>query len=206
MLQRTLELLPAAAFLAVYLITTDLIAATAAIVATATAALAVHLIVYRHVTRLQAVVYLAILLFGLPTVLLNDPAIIKWKATVVNLLIAAIIAFCQFALRISPFALLSSRDFRLPAPLWLRLSIACIIFFMLSAWLNYFIAFRLSEYFTLSAQSAELIWVNYKSYGNGLLNFIFALLCVLYLYRKCPSAFTAVMNPGERGGGQGGQP
>lgn len=192
-LQKSLEIIPALAFLVSYIYTSDIITATAVIIATGSAAFILHFLIFRHVTRMQAIVFVAILLFGLPTVLLNDPHFIKWKATVINILISLIIIVCQFGFKVNPFAFIFGKEFRLPDHLWARMSAAWAVYFLFNAFVNYIVAFRLPDFLDITEQYAELLWVNYKSYGNGLINFLFALCCGLYLYRKHPEAFAQLM-------------
>ncbi len=192
MLSKLLELSPAVAFLGTYLYTYDMITTTIAIMATTVVAFSLQLIIFKHATRMQIMVAVAIIIFGLPTVLLNDPQIIKWKATVINILIAFIIALFQFVLKKNPFAFIFGKEIPLPADIWLKLSLIWMIYFIFNAFVNMVVAFYLPAIFNITEQQAELFWVNYKSYGNGILNMIFALSTGFYLYKKNPQAFAAL--------------
>ncbi len=186
MLSKILEFAPAIAFFVTYKLTSDLISATAVIVGACAAAFVLNYVLFKKVSRMQVFVMAAVLLFGLPTVLLNDPDIIKWKVTVVNLILAAAILVCQFVLRRNPFSYLFGQEIKLPAVIWLKMGTMWMVFFILAGLLNVIIAFYLPVIFGITEKAAEDLWVNYKTFGNALLNFLFAVGCVLYLFKKYP--------------------
>lgn len=186
MLPKILEFAPALAFFAAYKLSDDLITATAVIIGTAAAAFVLQYLLFKKVSRMQVFVTAAVVLFGLPTVLLNDPEIIKWKITAVNLTMAAAIFICQVFLKKNPFAYLFGQEIKLPASAWLTLGQMWMCFFALAAALNVVIAFYLPDLFGISVKEAEAWWVDYKTFGNAILNFIFALACGLYLLRSNP--------------------
>ena len=189
MLPKILEFAPAIASFAAYKLTSDLILATAVIVGSAVAAFVLQYLLYRKVSRMQIFVTVAVVLFGLPTVLLNDPQIIKWKITAVNLILALAIFICQVLLKKNPFAYLFGQEIQLPASAWLTLGRLWIGFFTFAAGINVIIAFCLPDLLGITPQEAEDWWVDYKTFGNAILNFIFALGCGLYLLRRNPELF-----------------
>ena len=141
MLPKILDITPALAFFITYKITSDLITATAVIVGCCLIAFALQYVFWKKVSRMQVFVCAAVLLFGLPTVLLNDPQIIKWKVTVVNLIMATAILVCQHILKRNPFSYLFGQEIPLPENLWLKLGTWWMIFFVFAAMLNVIIAF-----------------------------------------------------------------
>ncbi|MBU3825997.1 MAG: septation protein IspZ [Candidatus Anaerobiospirillum merdipullorum] len=197
MLPKILEFAPAIAFFAAYKLTSDLILATAVIVGSAVAAFVLQYLLYRKVSRMQIFVTVAVVLFGLPTVLLNDPQIIKWKITAVNLILALAIFICQVLLKKNPFAYLFGQEIQLPASAWLTLGRLWIGFFTFAAGINVIIAFCLPDLLGITPQEAEDWWVDYKTFGNAILNFIFALGCGLYLLRRNPELFAVKSEDGK---------
>ncbi len=190
MLPKILEFAPALAFFAVYKLSSDLILATAVIVGSGVAAFLLQYLLFHKVSRIQVFVTAAVVLFGLPTVLLNDPQIIKWKITAVNLCLAAAILVCQVLLKKNPFAWLFGQELKLPDSAFLTLGRMWMLFFTLAAFLNVIIAFYLPDLFGISAREAEDWWVDYKTFGNAILNFVFALGCGFYLLRRHPEIFS----------------
>lgn len=192
MLPKILDIAPALAFFITYKITSDLITATAVIVGCCLVAFALQYIFWKKVSRMQVFVCAAVLLFGLPTVLLNDPQIIKWKVTVVNLIMATAILVCQHILKRNPFSYLFGQEIALPENLWLKLGTWWMIFFVFAAMLNVVIAFFLPTLFGIDAMTAESLWVDYKTFGNAILNFVFALVCIIYLMKTNPEILAEV--------------
>ena len=192
MLPKILDIAPALAFFITYKMTSDLITATAVIVGCCLIAFALQYIFWKKVSRMQVFVCAAVLLFGLPTVLLNDPQIIKWKVTVVNLIMATAILVCQHILKRNPFSYLFGQEIALPENLWLKLGTWWMIFFVFAAMLNVVIAFFLPTLFGIDAMTAESLWVDYKTFGNAILNFVFALVCIIYLMKTNPEILAEV--------------
>ena len=192
MLPKILDITPALAFFITYKMTSDLITATAVIVGCCLIAFALQYIFWKKVSRMQVFVCAAVLLFGLPTVLLNDPQIIKWKVTVVNLIMATAILVCQHILKRNPFSYLFGQEIPLPENLWLKLGTWWMIFFVFAAMLNVIIAFFLPTLFGIDAITAESLWVDYKTFGNAILNFVFAVICILYLMKTNPEILAEV--------------
>lgn len=192
MLPKILDITPALAFFITYKITSDLITATAVIVGCCLIAFALQYVFWKKVSRMQVFVCAAVLLFGLPTVLLNDPQIIKWKVTVVNLIMATAILVCQHILKRNPFSYLFGQEIPLSENLWLKLGTWWMIFFVFAAMLNVIIAFFLPTLFGIDAITAESLWVDYKTFGNAILNFVFAVICILYLMKTNPEILAEV--------------
>ena len=141
---------------------------------------------------MQVFLTCAVILFGVPTILLNDPEIIKWKVTVVNLILATAIGICLFVLRKNPFSYLFGKELPLPQEAWNKLSLWWMIFFVFAAGLNVIIAFNLPALIGVSPEEAESLWVDYKTFGNGILNFVFALACGIWMLKKYPEYFSEI--------------
>ena len=59
-------------------------------------------------------------------------------------------------------------------------------FFVLAGLLNIVIAFYLPALIGVTETEAEAIWVDYKTFGNAILNGVFALICGFVLLKKYP--------------------
>lgn len=183
---KILQFLPVVLWFITYKMTSNLILATAVIVVACLITTAIEYFMTRQLSRMQIFLVAAILIFGLPTVLLNDPAIIKWKVTVVNLLFAATIFVFQFILKKNPFAFLFEKELPLPEEAYNTLSLWWMVFFVLAGLLNIVIAFYLPALIGVTETEAEEIWVDYKTFGNAILNGVFALICGFVLLKKYP--------------------
>lgn len=186
MLVKIIEFLPVIIFFVSYKMTSNLILATALIVGSCVVATIAEAIITRKISRMQVFLVFAVLIFGVPTILLKDPSIIKWKVTVVNMILATAIFFFQFILKKNPFALLLGKELPLPDKAFATLSVYWMIFFFFSGLLNIVIAFCLPELFGITEDYAEELWVDYKTFGNSIINVIFALFTGFILIKKYP--------------------
>ncbi len=186
MLVKIIEFLPVIIFFVSYKMTSNLILATTLIVGSCVVATIAEAIITKKLSRMQVFLVLAVLIFGVPTILLKDPSIIKWKVTVVNMILATAIFFFQFILKKNPFALLLGKELPLPDKAFATLSVYWMVFFFFSGMLNIVIAFYLPDLFGITKEYAEELWVDYKTFGNSIINVIFALFTVFVLIKKYP--------------------
>lgn len=186
MLVKIIEFLPVIIFFVSYKMTSNLILATTLIVGSCVVATIAEAIITKKISRMQVFLVFAVLIFGVPTILLKDPSIIKWKVTVVNMILATAIFFFQFILKKNPFALLLGKELPLPDKAFATLSIYWMVFFFFSGLLNIVIAFYLPDLFGITKEYAEELWVDYKTFGNSIINVIFALFTGFVLIKKYP--------------------
>lgn len=186
MLVKIIEFLPVIIFFVSYKMTSNLILATTLIVGSCVVATIAEAIITKKISRMQVFLVFAVLIFGVPTILLKDPSIIKWKVTVVNIILATAIFFFQFILKKNPFALLLGKELPLPDKAFATLSVYWMVFFFFSGLLNIVIAFYLPDLFGITKEYAEELWVDYKTFGNSIINVIFALFTGFILIKKYP--------------------
>lgn len=186
MLVKIIEFLPVIIFFVSYKMTSNLILATTLIVGSCVVATIAEAIITKKLSRMQVFLVFAVLIFGVPTILLKDPSIIKWKVTVVNMILATAIFFFQFILKKNPFALLLGKELPLPDKAFATLSVYWMVFFFFSGMLNIVIAFYLPDLFGITKVYAEELWVDYKTFGNSIINVIFALFTGFVLIKKYP--------------------
>lgn len=186
MLVKIIEFLPVIIFFVSYKMTSNLILATTLIVGSCVVATIAEAIITKKLSRMQVFLVFAVLIFGVPTILLKDPSIIKWKVTVVNMILATAIFFFQFILKKNPFALLLGKELPIPDKAFATLSVYWMVFFFFSGMLNIVIAFYLPDLFGITKEYAEELWVDYKTFGNSIINVIFALFTGFVLIKKYP--------------------
>jgi len=114
-----------------------------------------------------------IVVFGGLTLYLRDKMFILWKPTVLYWLFAGVLGAAAL-LRRNLIRSMLSDHMQLPAPVWTRLNLAWIGFFVFMGFLNLYVAFNYSE----------KIWASFKLFGGmGLmLLFVFAQALVLGKY------------------------
>lgn len=125
--------------------------------------------------------------FGGATLILQDETFIKWKPTVLYWLFGAVLAGAALARR-NLIRVMLSKEVQLPEPVWKRLNLAWISFFVLMGVLNLYIAFSFSESYCSNVLDAvaksrceDNIWVNFKLFGGMGLMLLFVVAQALVL-------------------------
>ncbi len=191
MLAKILDFAPAIAFFVTYRWSGDLVLATSVIIACCLISFLTQYILWRKASRMQVFLTIAVLLFGLPTILLKDPAIIMWKPSIVNWILAVTIFVCQFILHRNPFAYLFGREMPIPEHIWFKLGTYFMVYFVFAGLLNMVIAFHLPQIFNIDAKTAESYWVDYKTFGSTIINVTFTLFVFMVIMRRHPEALAA---------------
>lgn len=104
-----------------------------------------------------------IAIFGGATIYLNNELFIKWKPTVLYWFFATALLFSQIVLRKNLIRAMMGKQLTLPDPVWDRLNLAWVAFFVSMGLLNLYVAF--------SFETGT--WVNFKLFGATGLMFAF---------------------------------
>ncbi len=133
----------------------------------------IHFIKHRGFNKNQTITFVLFLIFGGATLFLRDPAFIKWKPTVINLVFALMFLGSAF-IGDKPLAQrFLGGAIEVPKSIWYRLNTAWIIFFVSVAVINLYIAYNFSEG----------IWVNFKLFGMMGLTIAFIIIQMVVLNR-----------------------
>ena len=128
----------------------------------------------RHpVENMQWVSLGIIVVFGGMTLLVHDETFIKWKPTVLYALFAAALLVGRYAMGRNLIRAMMGKQVRLPEPVWDRLNIAWVLFFVLLGALNLVFAFRFSTD----------VWVNFKLFGSLGLTVLFVVAQAVWFSR-----------------------
>lgn len=173
------DLLPVVLFFVVYKLG-NIFAATAAAMAAAVLQAGWLWLRHRRLQTMQLVVLGLIVILGGLTLIFDDPAFIKWKPTLVNWAFAAVFIGGELFSRRGVLERMLGEQFTLPGPVWRRLTLGWIGFFLGMGLLNLVIAYR----YDLDT------WVDFKLYGVLGLTLLFALLQGLYLSRHLPDTLS----------------
>jgi len=174
------DLFPVILFFAAYKFADIYIATGVAIAATMAQVGWVH---FRHgkVDKMLWISFGLILVFGGMTLFLRDPTFIKWKPTVLYWLFATVLLGSALLFKKNLIRGMLEEQVTLPEPLWMRLNLAWVAFFVTMGILNLYVA---SNY-------SEADWVNFKLFGGMGLMFAFiiaqGLLLAKYVEEKEPS-------------------
>lgn len=191
MLAKILDFIPALAFFITYRVTGDLILATGVIIAGCTMSFALQYILWKRKSRIGIFMLAAVLIFGLPTIFLQDPAYIKLKVTVVNWVLACTLFVFQYVLHKNPLSYLFGQEMPIPEHIFSKLATAFMFYFVFMGALNLTIAFFLPTLFGIEEKVAESYWVSYKTFGSILINCTFTGILFFVMMRRYPEMLDA---------------
>ncbi|QKE63862.1 septation protein A [Aquipseudomonas campi] len=146
--------------------------ATAVLIASSVLVYGTLLAVQRRLEKGQWLTLVACLLFGGMTLAFHSETFLKWKAPVVNWLFAAGFAASHFIGNKVLIQRMMGHAVSLPQPIWTRLNIAWIAFFIFSGCANLFVAFTFHD-----------IWVDFKVFGSLGMTVLFLVAQGVYLAR-----------------------
>lgn len=124
-----------------------------------------------RLSRMQWIVVAAVVLFGTSTVLLRSEEILKWKAPVVNWIIAAIFLGSQFIGKTNMAQSMFGHIATMPQERWTRLNLAWVFVFLLVGTANLAVAFTFHEY-----------WVDFKVFGSLAILIVATIAQIAYIY------------------------
>ncbi len=165
--------------------TPEVIAAT--IIATGIAILASFIQVggfwlkHRRFERMH--IFSLVLISGLGgiTIVFGDPAFIQWKPTVLNWVFAAAFLGSQFIGEKNLVHRMMGAQIKLPDPIWFRLNLSWIVFFIFSGFANLYVAFYYG--LDLDEKTRMDFWVDFKLFGLMGLTLVFVIAQAFYLTR-----------------------
>ena len=129
--------------------------ATGVAVGTGILILAFYYFTHRTIELMQWCSLLLIILMGGATLILHNELFIKWKPTVIEWLFAGILLINHYSGKELFLKKTLGQNFSLPDPIWKKLNLSWITFFLIMGLLNIFILYH----FSTNA------WVNFKLFG-----------------------------------------
>jgi len=141
-----------------------LLATVVVIVATMAQIAWVH---FRHgkVDKMLWVSLVLVTVFGGMTLIFQDETFIKWKPTILYWVFASTMAFAALVLKKNPIKAMLGEQMTLPEPVWDKVNLSWIAFFLFMGALNLIVAFNFSTD----------IWVDFKLFGGMGLLLLFVL-------------------------------
>jgi intracellular septation protein len=141
-----------------------LLATVVVIVATVAQIVWVH---FRHgkVDKMLWISLGLVVVFGGLTLAFQNEAFIKWKPTILYWVFAASMGFSALVLKKNPIKAMLGEQLTLPEPIWAKLNLAWIAFFVVIGVINLVVAFNFSTD----------TWVNFKLFGGMGLMLVFVL-------------------------------
>ena len=141
-----------------------LLATIVVIVATMVQIAWVH---FRHgkVDKMLWVSLVLVTVFGGMTLIFQDETFIKWKPTILYWAFAGSMAFAALVLKKNPIKAMLGEQMTLPEPVWGKVNLSWIAFFLFMGVLNLIVAFNFPTD----------TWVNFKLFGGMGLLLLFVL-------------------------------
>ena len=141
-----------------------LLATIVVIVATMAQIAWVH---FRHgkVDKMLWVSLVLVTVFGGMTLAFQDETFIKWKPTILYWVFAGSMAFAALVLKKNPIKAMLGEQMTLPEPVWGKVNLSWIAFFLFMGALNLIVAFNFPTD----------TWVNFKLFGGMGLLLLFVL-------------------------------
>lgn len=124
-----------------------------------------------RLTRMQWLVVGAVLVFGSSTLILRSEDILKWKAPVVNWIMAAVFIGSQYLSTTNMAKTMFGQVVSMPEQRWKVLNFAWAGVFLFVGTANLFVAFNFPDY-----------WVDFKVFGSFGILFLASLLQLVYMY------------------------
>lgn len=132
----------------------------------------------------QWLTLLACLVFGSLTLAFHSETFLKWKAPVVNWLFALAFLGSQFIGERPLIQRIMGHALSLPQPIWRKLNVAWIIFFIFCGAANLYVAFTYQDF-----------WVDFKVFGSLGMTVLFLIGQGLFLAKHMHDPDPAASNP-----------
>ncbi|MCU0926236.1 MAG: septation protein A [Hydrogenophaga sp.] len=133
----------------------DIYVATAVLMAATLVQTGIIYAIDRKLQTLQKVTLVLVIVFGMLTLALQDERFIKWKPTVLYLSMAIVLAAALWIWKKNFLQILLGSQLSLPDPVWARLTLIWIGYFVFMAGINGYVA----------AYYSTEDWVNFKLWG-----------------------------------------
>jgi len=109
----------------------------------------------RKLQNIHKITLVLVLVFGTLTLILQDERFIKWKPTVLYAGMAVVLAVALWGWKKNFLQMLLGSQLTLPEPVWSKLTVAWVAYFLFMAGINaWFAAYQTTEQ-----------WVNFKLWG-----------------------------------------
>ena len=124
-------------------------------------------VAFRHgkVDKMLWVSLVLVVVFGGMTLVFQDESFIKWKPTILYWVFAGSMGFAALVMKKNAIKAMLGEQLTLPEPVWTKVNLSWIAFFVVMGFLNLIIAFNFPTD----------TWVNFKLFGGMGLMLVFVL-------------------------------
>lgn len=131
-------------------------------------------LVWKKVEKIHLITLVIVSIMGGLTIIFQDKNFIFWKPTVIDWLFAAgFIGYRLFTGKHLLQSLMASANLEAPEFVWVRLTTAWVLFFVVGGILNLYVAYNFSEDF----------WVDFKLFGMMAITIVFIIGQGIYMAR-----------------------
>lgn len=134
----------------------------------------------RHVHKMHLITAVLALVFGGLTIAIHDPSYIKAKPSVLYVLFAAVLMASRWIGQKPLIQRMLEKTLELPRAVWLKLNWLWVVFFLICAAANAYVAYNFSND----------AWVDFKLFGMLGLTLVFVIIQGFYLARHLPEEET----------------
>jgi intracellular septation protein len=149
-----IDFFPIVLFVAAYKLH-DIYMATGVLMAATVVQTGIIYAIDRKLQTIHKVTLVLVIVFGALTLVLQDERFIKWKPTVLYASMAIVLGAALWIWKKNFLQLMLGSQLTLPAPVWSRLTVVWIVYFLFMAAINAYVA----AYYSTEA------WVNFKLWG-----------------------------------------
>ena len=186
-MQQFFDFIAIFAFVVVYFWTRDIFLATGVLMVGVSVQVGVYWLTKRPISGELKLTFWASMILGGMTLVLRDETFIKWKPSIVNWLLAAVLLGGQWVGKTLLIKKMFGKALILPDTAWLTLTYGWAGAFVFAGLLNLWVAFSFSTD----------TWVTFKLVGLLILNLLFMGIMFYYLYRKGLLAEENLRQPNE---------
>ena len=151
----------------------DMACATQLAMLATLAQVGILLVCHQKVDKILWFTLVVVVVMSVATLIFHDPAIIKWRSTVLDWLFGLILLGGEVLLGKNLIRAMLDSQIQLPDAIWRHLNFSWIAYFALSGVLNLFVA----------ANFSEETWVNFNMFGGPALTVLFMLGQGFYMAR-----------------------
>lgn len=166
------DLFPVVLFFAVFKLY-DIFVATAVAIVAAIAQIGWLWFRHRQIDKMMWINLAVIVVFGGATLISQDEIFIKWKPTVLYWFIATVLLASNQIFKKNLIQAMLEKHMVLPSPVWSRLNLGWVSFFVVMGCINLYVAFGFSVD----------TWVTFKLFGATGLMLVFVMMQVIMLGR-----------------------
>lgn len=170
------DFLPIVLFFVAYKLA-DIYVATGVLIVATLGQVAWSWVRHHRIEKMPLITAALVAVFGGATLIFHDPVFVKWKPTAVDWLFAVIFIGSCFIGQKTVVERLMGNQLELPAPIWVKLTVAWALFFLIMGLANLYVAFTFDEN----------TWVNFKLFGMMGLTLVFVLAQAAYMSRYLKS-------------------